>query len=541
MKDLKTFLMLMLTLMAQTLFVACGGDDNDDSAGFVNEQITIGDDGKASNGGVFSSIDDKNFYLDYIKYTVTEGHLAVSGYDKSGFKGDAKIVSSITYKGNFYEVLEIGDKAFYDCKALVSISIPSCVTSIGKSAFSGCSSLTSINIPNSVMSIGNSAFKDCTSLTSINIPDDVKSIDAEVFYRCSSLTSITIPDGVTSINEYAFAGCSSLNSINIPDNITSIDDGVFMSCISLTSVSIPDGVTTIGNQAFEDCSSLTSINIPDGVTSIGLCAFLNCISLPSISIPASVTWIEADAFLGCKALTSMDIKDLSAWCKISFSNDWSNPLMNVHHLFVNGEEVKDLIIPNDVTNIRNFAFIGCSYLNSITLHKNVTSIGSYAFSHCDGLTTISIPSNVTSIGQGAFTECNGVTSLRIEDSEQMLKVGDNCLPTSLTTLYIGRSFKSLNEYYRQYENNNYLPFSYLKQITSLTFGKGCTSICDPAFYDCNEITAIHCLGTTPPKYDAYWGFEPPFSNTVYETATLYVPRGSAEAYIWYGFKNIVEE
>ena len=137
MKDFRTFMMLMLTLMAQTLFVACGGDD-DDSTGIVNEQITIGDDGKASNGGVFSSIDDKNFYLDYIKYTVTEGHLAVSGYDKSGFKGDAKIVSSITYKGNFYEVLEIGDKAFYDCKALVSISIPSCVTSIGKSAFHSC-------------------------------------------------------------------------------------------------------------------------------------------------------------------------------------------------------------------------------------------------------------------------------------------------------------------------------------------------------------------------------------------------------------------
>lgn len=121
MKELKTIVLLMLILMAQTFFVACGGDDDSSVSG--NEQVTIGDDGKASNGSVFSSIDDMNFYLDYIKYTVKEGHLVVSGYDKSGFKGVAKIVSSITYKGNFYEVLEIGDMAFNNCEMFWSLSL----------------------------------------------------------------------------------------------------------------------------------------------------------------------------------------------------------------------------------------------------------------------------------------------------------------------------------------------------------------------------------------------------------------------------------
>ena len=162
----KTFWSTLLLMFAMlSLTVACGGDDADDSG---NKQVTIDEDGKVSNGSNFVSIDDKNFYLDYVKYTVEEGHLVVSGYDSKGFNGIAKIVSSITYKGNFYEVLGIGKKAFRDCPGLTSITIPNSVTSIGSYAFNGCSGLTSITIPNSVTDIGDYAISGCTGLTSIH-------------------------------------------------------------------------------------------------------------------------------------------------------------------------------------------------------------------------------------------------------------------------------------------------------------------------------------------------------------------------------------
>ena len=135
MKKFRVLSMILLSAMMLPMMVACGGDDDEDTTGSVNHQVTISDDGKVSNGSTFSSIDDKNFYLDYIKYTITEGHLSVSGYDKLGFKGIANIVSSITYKGHFYEVLEIGEQAFYKCSSLTSVTIPNSVTSIGKSAF----------------------------------------------------------------------------------------------------------------------------------------------------------------------------------------------------------------------------------------------------------------------------------------------------------------------------------------------------------------------------------------------------------------------
>lgn len=162
MKQKLFYLLAMLPVFS--LFSACGGDDEDDD---FARPVIVKDDGTTSNGSTFSAIDDKNFYLDYIKYSVEEGHLVVSGYDGAGFKGVAKIVSGITYKGNTYEVLSIRKDAFYECTGLTGVTIPNSVTSIGWEAFSGCTGLTSVTIPNSVTSIGQYAFLGCTGLKDV--------------------------------------------------------------------------------------------------------------------------------------------------------------------------------------------------------------------------------------------------------------------------------------------------------------------------------------------------------------------------------------
>ena len=77
------------------------------------------------------------------------------------------------------------------------------MTEIGERAFYGCASLTSITIPDGVTSIGESAFYDCTNLTSITIPDSMTSIGSWTFISCSSLKSITIPNSVTIIGQRA--------------------------------------------------------------------------------------------------------------------------------------------------------------------------------------------------------------------------------------------------------------------------------------------------------------------------------------------------
>ena len=138
-------------------------------------------------------------------------------------------------------ITRIGDRAFYNCIGLTSITIPDSVTSIGNNAFSSCNRLTSIMIPDSVTSIGTGAFTDCISLTSITIPDSVTSIGSGSFYSCSSLTSITIPNSVTAIGDFAFSGCTSLACLTLPDSVTSIGTDAFSGCSRLRTITVSRG------------------------------------------------------------------------------------------------------------------------------------------------------------------------------------------------------------------------------------------------------------------------------------------------------------
>ncbi len=388
--------------------------------------------------------------IDGINYNLnTEAKAAEVIARSSGeYTGNITIPSTVTYKETVYNVTSIGDQAFKWCSSLTSITIPSSVTSIRNNAFYWCTGLTSIEIPNSVTSIGGSAFSGCSRLTSIEIPNSVTSIGSYAFYSCSGLTSIEIPNGVTSIGGSAFSGCSSLTSIEIPNSVTSIGSYTFSDCSSLTSITIPNSVTSISSSAFSGCSSFASITveegnavydsrnscnaivetasntlllgcksttIPNSVTSIGSYAFYWCTGLTSVTIPNSVTSIGNNAFYGCEKLAAVNISDLQKWCEVEFANMASNPLSLVGHLFLNGEELTDAVIPDGTASIKNYAFVGCSNLKSVVIPKSVTSVGNYAFSGCSGLKSMVIPESVTSVGDYAFSGCSGLTSLTVPE------------------------------------------------------------------------------------------------------------------------------
>ena len=424
-------------------------------------------------------------------------------------------------------VTSIGSCAFCGCSSLTSVTVADSVTSIGNSAFSGCSSLTSVTIPDGVTSIESYAFSNCSGLTNVTIPDSVISIGNSAFYGCSglrdvvapqvvcssglrsifpsvyqSITNVTFSAAVTSIGNSAFSDCSSLTSVMIPDGVTSIGSYAFRNCSRLASVSIPGSVRSIGVSAFDGtpfyegmpdgfvilgcvlyamkgtCPSI--VTIPDGVTSVGPAAFKGCSSLTSLMIPGSVESIGNQAFDGCSKLKNVHVEDVAAWCNIKFGNYYSNPLVYANKFYVDDVPVSELVIPDSVTCIGDFAFCKCSALISVTIPASVTRIGAYAFRNCSGLTQMNIPDTVTSVGDYAFYSCTKLKFVELGNS--IISIGENAfencsrlasvtIPDSVTS--IGRS-----------------AFDSCSGLTNVAIGCAVTSIGDSAFRSCRGLTSI---------------------------------------------------
>jgi hypothetical protein len=184
--------------------------------------------------------------------------------------------------------------------------------------------------------------------------------------------------------------------------VTSIGKQTFNNCSCLTSVTIGNSVINIGEEAFQSCSRLTSVTIGNSVTNIGVYAFSGCSDLTSINIPNSVTSIGSSAFANCTGLTSVHITNLASWCKIKFGNYYANPLYCAEHLYLNGKEVNNLVVPSGVTSIGAYSFYSCKSITSVEIPNTVTNIGDFAFYGCFGLTSLTIPELVTNIGWQAF-------------------------------------------------------------------------------------------------------------------------------------------
>ena len=308
------------------------------------------------------------------------------------------------------------------------------------------------------------------------------------------------------------------------------------------------------------------------VTEIGDHAFYRCESLTSITIPSCVTAIRWDAFDFCTGLTRVNITDIAAWCNINCD---SNPLSYAQHLFLNGEEVTELVIPEGITVIRNNAFSQCIGLTSVTIENSVTTIGNNAFEDCTGLTSVSIGNSVTEIGQVAFDGCTSLVNVTLGNSVKSISnhafAGCTSLqsiniPNSVTHIgvcafygcaglksaTIGNSVTTLSvsafqgcqcltsiDIPNSVTEIGMNAFYGCSGLTSVSMGNSVTAIGKDAFMNAPAIATVTCMATTPPAWDDL----SMFMTNVYNHAPLHVPSDTERAYMadsgWGQFLTII--
>ncbi|MGN0517073.1 leucine-rich repeat protein [Eubacterium sp.] len=241
--------------------------------------------------------------------------------------------------------------------------------------------------------------------TKLVVEPGITSISTCAFDSCSALTDVSLPNTLTTICDGAFWGCESLRQIDIPSSVTQIQGGAFQYCTALENITLPDGITEIFPKTFSYCKNLKYIEIPNSVTSIGQYAFNNS-GIIEITIPENVTIIDQEAFsfsaletlniyskeLSVKqyafkgsCLNEVNTNSIASWCGYSFFNSSSNPIYVSHNLYLNGELITDLVIPEGVTRVESVAFYSCENISTISFPSTLQSIGTSAFRRCKGI------------------------------------------------------------------------------------------------------------------------------------------------------------
>lgn len=205
---------------------------------------------------------------------------------------------------------------------------------------------------------------------------DVVSLASSAFANQTQLTNVILPNTITEIGASAFAGCTNLTSVTLSNSLGIIQEKAFENCVSLTNVNMPSA-TAISSHAFKGCSSLTNITVPANTTNIGEGAFTGCNAL-NISVNATNPYYCAEN-------------------NILYSKDKT-------YIYATGGISSDVIIPETVTRIEEYAFCNNSNLECVHIYGTPT-ICSYAFWNCENLEEVYFYSyDVPSIGIGTFTD-----------------------------------------------------------------------------------------------------------------------------------------
>ena len=185
-----------------------------------------------------------------------------------------------------------------------------------------------------------------------------------------------------------------------------------------------------------------------------------------VVVPDGVTTIAEWAFFGCKTAVSVELPDsVITIGKLSFSE------------CPNLTEVR---MPKRLMIIGEKAFQGCEKLSSVSIPDSVSNIGAYAFDRCKSLTSVTIPSGVRAIGWNTFSNCSALSSATIRKG--VLLIGrwafEHC--TSLTSIDIPDGVEGIAD----------MAFNGCTCLSSVTIPDSVTAIGNFAFSNCVSLSSV---------------------------------------------------
>ena len=388
--------------------------------------------------------------------------------------------------------------------AVSTLEIPEEVESLGSYAFSCCRDLTSIK-GKGITSIGDSAFWNCSSLSSIEVSPVSAKFGAKVFEGCTALREFTIPEGTTEIGDDCFAGCATLSSLTLPASIKTIGERAFANCTGLTSITLPEGLETIEDEAFIGCTGLTEIVFPASLKTMGNRIFKDCGNITKATLKGKA--LGEDVFVGNSKLKDIsyqgDIKDFIEGSIRKKTLDYK-----IHFLDDSGNEVDNLVVPSDVTEIKADSFANCPYLTQISLPSSVTTIRDRAFKDCTGLTKVTIPSSVTFIGQNCFAGDANISEISLpffggkaNENNTLGYLFGNTVPALLEKITLTGCAKVADSCFKDLINIGEVALSSPIQeigkstfqsssLTKISLPSSLTKIGENAFYRCEDLTSI---------------------------------------------------
>ena len=403
--------------------------------------------------------------IDGVLYGKDENGTAVTLYlspqGNGGTDGTVTVPSTVT---------EVKDRAFYcgsytqpgSVKNVVFSDLVGESLTLGQEIFTGMTSLESVVLPTGLTSIPERMFSE-TSLQSVFIPNTVTEIGQAAFYSCEQLVDVMFEeDGVaplvledgemsqysggsyTSYTYYGvFAGCSSLKEIYLPERTTVVGNYAFSKAaesqgsnasvtgtMTLENVWLPSTLTRIGIHAFDDAQQLSSVTFTSGGTGkleIGEYAFRDTglVQLVLPDGPAEIT-IAQYAFSGCTLLESVYLSaGVTEIGSFAFGSQYSS--------FRSSLTAVTLAENSKLADIATYAFAYNTSLESANLEAStaLASIGDYAFLNT-GLLSVQIPATVKTIGISAFSGCTQLA--KIEFLTKEVSGGGGLMQSNLTSV-----------------------------------------------------------------------------------------------------------